>query len=246
MSNDQSPLKDIHFQPTSQVIVPVTYRSEWNDGFGAQGWKLDCALDDRKVIACTSYSGGGSPTSVLVHDVLDHYISGFPLSGYDHEAMATAMHGLRNGIEVTSSFKWMVDEILNDPDLEDSLLPFLPPNMAGVILNEPLSGKAQRQRLLEHIDIEQLRESLLAGFFRVGLEGVPKAIQQWQAHGLGFANMRAIGFSLQRLLQRADAYVGEQNISYAKAQFGLSNEQCYLHIDTGASEDPHTMLEPVI
>lgn len=83
----------------------LTYHSEWQDGFGAQGWKLDLAMNNPQVIACTAYTGEKTQTSVLVHDILDHLVSGFWLSGYENEARATAMHGIRNGIEIRFSYR---------------------------------------------------------------------------------------------------------------------------------------------
>ncbi len=70
---------------TPSLVIPVTYKREWQDGFGARGWKLDCALDDPNVIAATAETGCQINTSVLVHDILDHYISGFPLTWINHK-----------------------------------------------------------------------------------------------------------------------------------------------------------------
>lgn len=67
------------------IRIPVTYRHEWHDGFGARGWKLDYSLDDPYIIAATAETGNRIPTSVLVHDILDHYLCGLPLSGQRNE-----------------------------------------------------------------------------------------------------------------------------------------------------------------
>ena len=75
-----------------RLEFPLVYRREWQDGYGARGWKLDIAIQDHEVVACTSYTGQKSQTSVLIHDLLDHLVSGFWLSGYRNEARATAMH----------------------------------------------------------------------------------------------------------------------------------------------------------
>lgn len=64
------------------IVFPACYRDGWQDGYGACGWKLEVALSDPAIIACTAYTGKQVPTSVLVHDILDHLVSGFGLSGY--------------------------------------------------------------------------------------------------------------------------------------------------------------------
>lgn len=229
----------------SGVCIPITYRAEWDDGFGAQGWKLDTALDDRQVIACTSYTGHKSPTSVLVHDILDHLVSGLPLSGYRSEAVATTVHGLRNGIEVQSSFQWMVDEIVAATHLNESLSPFLSPAVANLLTADAGPGLPQKNQLLDRLGKEALHKALLAGFFRVGLAGIPQAMQQWANQGLEFSKMRAIGFALQALLQRADAYVSERKSQCTHARFIISNDTCHMHIDTASVSDPHTLTERV-
>lgn len=229
----------------SGVYVPLTYRAEWDDGFGAQGWKL-AEVDDRQVIACTSYTGEKSPTSVLVHDILDHQVSGLSFRGYRDEAVATTLHGLRNGIEFQSSFEWMVDEILAATGLDESLLPFLSSAEANLLDRGVGPGLPQKNQLLERLGKETLRKVLMAGFFRAGLEGLTDAIQQWTIKGLGFSKMRAFGLALQVLLQRADDYVCEHKIQYVRAHFYLSNDACSLHIDISSEKDLHIMTEAVL
>lgn len=229
----------------SGLCVPVTYRAEWDDGFGAQGWKLDTAIDDREVIACTSYTGKKSPTSVLVHDILDHLVSGFPLSGYHNEAVATTLHGLRNGIEFQSSFQWMVDEIVAATSLNESLSPFLSPAVADLLTVDAELGLAQKNQLLDRLGTEALHQELLAGFFRVGLGGIPQAIQRWAHQGIDFSKMRTFGFALQALLEQADAYVTEHKSQCVHARFFISNDACRMHIDIAPVPAPHTLMEPV-
>lgn len=229
----------------AMVCIPITYRAEWDDGFGAQGWKLDAAIDDRQVVACMSYTGHKSPTSVLVHDILDHMVSGLSLSGYRNEAVATTLHGLRNGIEFKSSFEWMVDEIVAAAHLNESLSPFLTPALANLLTADAGPGLAQKNQLLDRVGKEALRKGLLAGFFRVGLAGIPHAIQQWADQGIDFSKMRTIGFALQALFKRADAYVSERRSQCARARCIISNGSCHMHIDIASVPGLHTLTEPV-
>jgi hypothetical protein len=48
------------------------YGRTWRDGFGARGWKVAGAVNDPEVIASTAETGERIPTSVFVHDILDH------------------------------------------------------------------------------------------------------------------------------------------------------------------------------
>lgn len=65
-----------------RTAVPVTYAREWLDGFGARGWKLDVSMSDPSVTAATAETGNRIPTSVLVHDILDHHFSGLAVGGH--------------------------------------------------------------------------------------------------------------------------------------------------------------------
>lgn len=91
--------------------VALSYHDEWADGFGARGWKLDSALGYPDVIAATSYPGLKSPTSVPVHDVLDHWLPGFGYGPWD-EAKATLQHALRNALDIDTSYAQLAREIL--------------------------------------------------------------------------------------------------------------------------------------
>ncbi|HEB97490.1 MAG TPA: hypothetical protein ENI96_13790, partial [Sedimenticola thiotaurini] len=88
-----------------RMRIPVTYRDEWQDGFGARGWKLDASLMESTVISSTAYTGEKVPTSVLVHDILDHLLSGFGFSGHRNEAMAVVQLASRTGADIEISFR---------------------------------------------------------------------------------------------------------------------------------------------
>ena len=86
----------------------MSYRDEWEDGFGVRGWKLDAAMRDSTVIASTAYTGENVPTSVLIQDILDHLLCGFGFSGHRNEAMAVVQLASRTGVDAEISFCPMV------------------------------------------------------------------------------------------------------------------------------------------
>jgi hypothetical protein len=73
----------------ARITIGARYRQTWTDGFGARGWKLNSTLGDPEIIASTHETGSAIPTSVLVHDILDHLLSGFAPSGHRAEAVFT-------------------------------------------------------------------------------------------------------------------------------------------------------------
>jgi hypothetical protein len=178
--------------------------------------------------------------------MLDHLVSGFPLSGYRNEAMATTMHGLRNGIETASSFEWMVNEMLAASDLDESLLPFLPAKLAGTLPDDIAPGQAQVDHLLQHIGRAMLHKTLLEGFFRVGMEGLPRAIRQWRRQDMAFSKMRAIGLALQVLLEQADGLVTDLDSPVVRAIFNVSNDVCEMQLKTATGAAIRSLKEEVM
>ncbi|WP_410352766.1 hypothetical protein [Thiohalophilus sp.] len=92
--------------------VRVTYKKEWDDGFGARGWKLNATIGDPVIIASTRETGQRIPTSVFVHDILDHFLSGFGVSGHRSEAMALRQLYRRTGSDPRPDYRQLVKEDL--------------------------------------------------------------------------------------------------------------------------------------
>jgi len=213
------------------LTIPVTYKHEWQDGFGARGWKLDCALDDPNVIAATAETGRQINTSVLVHDMLDHYISGFPLSGHRNEAMALIQLAGRTGSDPRADFKQMVDEdLLQGRVSGESFRSFLPEQLVRLLPNDCLSGKEIIGFLSENIGRNNLRTALVDHFIELGNQGMSMAIANWHKHGLNYELRAKIGLCLQSLLKQGDKIVLDEQYTEAAGIFLIDNHQCALHI----------------
>jgi hypothetical protein len=228
---------------TAGIAFALTYHSEWQDGYGAQGWKLDLARNDPAVVACTAYTGEKTPTSVLVHDILDHLVSGFPLSGYANEARATAMHGLRNGIEVRSSYEWMADELLNG-DGRDELARFLPPDLLVGVPGGTGSDAAIAALIAAH-GRDRLKSRIVERFFGIGLSGIPVAFANWQKQRLEFERMHGIGLCLQALLVKAQDFIGRSAIEAATGRCQIGNMACEFIVATADPDRQERIVQRV-
>jgi len=220
-------------QETPQLAIPVTYRQEWQDGFGARGWKLNCALDDSYVIAATSETGCQINTSVLVHDILDHYLSGFPLSGHRNEAMALVQLASRTHADPRPDYEQMVNEDLMRGTVSgESFRSFLPGHLVDLLPADSLSGKDMVEFLAEKTGKENLRNALVEQFFTLGQRGVPMARANWHEHGLEYNQREAFGLCLQKLLVWGDSIVQAGDYRQAGAAFLMNNAVCQLHIQS--------------
>ena len=231
--------RNVHAYPTlllhltlAGVCVPVTYRKTWQDGFGARGWKLDASIADPAIIASTRETGGRIPTSVLVHDLLDHFFSGFDISGHRAEAMALVQLGKRTGSDIRQDYLQMVDEdLLHGQVNRESLAGFLPrawlANMASASRSD---GRELIQSLQEQFGEEGLRQRLVQRFLELGERGTGHAQDSWRLLGLEPSRSRDIGLALQRVLVEVDQRVEQVGIEQLSATFIVNNEQCVLQL----------------
>ncbi|VAW81178.1 hypothetical protein MNBD_GAMMA13-1283 [hydrothermal vent metagenome] len=228
---------------TQSLAIRVTYKLEWQDGFGARGWKLDCTLDDPNVIATTAATGCQISTSVLVHDMLDHYISGFPLSGHRNEAMALIQLASRTGSDPRPDYAQMVDEDLMQGSVSgERLRSFLPPGFLKYLPDNSMSGKQVISALVDKLGQSALRTALIDRFFELGERGIPLAQASWRRHGLDYQLRNQFGQCLQKLLARVDKVIQERGCSYANGEFLLNNQSCQLH---GVTPDVYRLKELV-
>lgn len=216
---------------THGVEIAVTYRYEWADGFGARGWKLNCALHDSEVIAASAETGTRIPTSVLVHDILDHHLCGLPLSGHRNEAKALYQLATRTGSDPTPDFAQMVDEDLLQGRVNgESLHQFLPAWLLALVSTDVATGHDLISDLERRLGRSALRQVLVMRFVEIGAEHAMTAMRHFEQDGLDYAQRTAYGAGLQRLLREADDWVLKAQIKMARGSFFLSREQCALQV----------------
>ncbi|HEC83675.1 MAG: hypothetical protein DRR08_00815 [Candidatus Parabeggiatoa sp. nov. 2] len=212
------------------VHIAATYQKTWNDGFGARGWKLDVSIGDPAIIASTRETGAKIPTSVLIHDMLDHLLSGFGISGHRSEAMALTQLSLRTGADIRPDYEQMVDEdiILGQVNGE-TLAEFLPPNLLNRLPETPQTDKQIITRLTEQLGINPLKECLVKRFYDLGEQGKTHALSSWKKTGLP-EKRTEMGLALQKVLYSGDNAVEEKTCESAKGIFSIANTVCRLEI----------------
>ncbi len=212
--------------------MPVTYCRCWSDGFGARGWKLDVAIGDPAIIASTRETGDRIPTSVLVHDILDHLLSGFGISGHRAEAMALYQLALRTGSDTRPDYQQLANEDLRYGHVNgESLISFLPDRLLQVITGVETQNEQQTMAVLvERLGYEALTEQLIERLTELGNKGREHATASWQRLGLDINKSSQIGLALQQLLIDADQQAEAESVESMKAVFCIANERCSLDI----------------
>jgi len=211
--------------------IPLTYRDEWQDGFGARGWKLDAGVEDSAVIASTVYTGEAVPTSVLIHDILDHFLCGFGFSGHRNEARAVIQLATRTGADSEISFRPMAEEVMHGRILGEPIESFLSDPLKRLLPDDRLSDEERMSHLSRRLGKQRLLSLMLAHFQAIGEEGIGMAKARWHRAGLDYNRRRAIGLCLQELLVRADAMALTRRWKHARACFLVSNEECGISIE---------------
>jgi hypothetical protein len=220
----------------STVCLPVSYRACWDDGFGARGWKLDADLADPEIIASTRETGGVLPTSVLVHDALDHLISGFAPSGHRAEAMALDRLALRTGSDPTPDYRQMIrEDLLNGHVLGESAASFIGEEVrrhcsADIALDDDRQLMADLRRRLGE---DALTEALLARFETLGASGRSHALASWRRLGLDPERSGPLGLAMQAVLERIDRAVEQRGVPTLRGEIRLCGDACRW------SADPH-------
>lgn len=216
----------------SDVVVPATYRREWPDGFGARGWKLDVSIGEPSVIAATAEYGTRIPTSVLVHDILDHHLCGFGIGGHRNEAMALMQLASRTGTDPCPDFRQIIEEDLMRGHCNgESLRSFLPDDLAALVPRDAVDGRGAIDALRTRLGDESLRARLVDHFIAIGRSAQVAVEERWQLLGLDYRRRGALGLALQNLLVRMDTLACEESWERAHASFIVGNARCAVVMD---------------
>lgn len=219
--------------PIASVAVAVTYHREWQDGFGARGWKLDVSIGEPSVIAATAEHGERIPTSVLVHDILDHHLCGFGIGGHRNEAMALIQLASRTGADPRLDFQQIIDEDLMHGHCNgESLQSFLPPDLTARIPAGIQDGKSIIHHLQSMMGIDALRARLVQHFMEIGESVQARVEAHWRGMRLAYQRRREMGLALQELLEGVDAQAREQHWEQAHGHFMVGNDECALMLDS--------------
>jgi hypothetical protein len=215
----------------TEVRVPCLYRRTWQDGFGARGWKLASTVDDPEIIASTATTGERTPTSVFVHDILDHSLCGLGPSGHRNEAVALLQLAERTGADPTPDFAQMVDEdLLQGRVLGETFQELLPQELTDTLPAGIRDGRAIVERLRLRLGPGVLRERLIARFFELGRAGSSEARKHYASQGLDDGRRGPLGLALQGLLEQADTWVRETNLETAAGEIWITPRHCGFQI----------------
>jgi len=227
-------------QISSQGIqLPVTYKKSWDDGFGARGWKLDATIGDPEIIASTRETGQKINTSVFVHDILDHFLSGFGVSGHRSEAMALIQLSKRTHSDPGPDYEQMVrEDIINGRVNGEPLITFLPEELKKLLpLTTDMSNKEIISFLKLKISEKTLCDILIKHFYTLGKAGEKHATASWLSLDLDSKKQTEIGLALQNLLNVIDLKVEETGTKKLKGFIVINNEKITFTMEEKSSFD---------
>ncbi len=208
------------------IHLSVTYRKTWDDGFGARGWKVNASIGDPTIIASTRETGQRINTSVFIHDILDHFLSGFGVSGHRSEAMALIQLSKRTGSDPDVDYEQIIKEdILNGYVNGEKLSSFLPAELCTLLPTAvDMPDKTIILKLKNILGEKQLIKMLVKHFFKIGMAGKKHAADSWKKLGLDITKQTELGNALQNLLIKIDTDVEEKDIKKMEGFIKISNK----------------------
>ena len=220
------------------VHVAVTYKKIWDDDFAARGWKVNATIGDPEIIASTRETGKRINTSVFVHDILDHFLSGFAVSGHRSEAMALIQLAKRTGSDPRSDYEQIIREDFFQGRINgESFKSFLPEVMLSLLPNRHgMSDKQIMHFLKQEIDEPTLLNLLSNHFFSIGVAGEEHAVASFDKLGLNSDKCKQLGLALQRLLEKVDKKVERSKLEKLDAMVVLNNNECLFMMNINSSE----------
>lgn len=221
------------------VRLSVTYKKLWDDGFAARGWKLNATIEDPEIIASTRETGQKINTSVFVHDILDHFLSGFGVSGHRSEAMALIQLSKRTNSDPGPDYEQMVKEdIIKGRINGETLISFLPEKLKELLPSaSELTNREIISFLKQKISEQNLHDILVEHFFTLGKAGEEHASGSWQVIGLDQKKQTEIGVALQNLLVVIDSKVEEMKVEELKGFIVINNENITFTMEGNNSFD---------
>ncbi|NNJ95829.1 MAG: hypothetical protein HKP12_01560 [Gammaproteobacteria bacterium] len=222
------------------VQVPVTYKQAWDDGFGARGWKVNATIGDPEIIASTRETGQRINTSVFIHDILDHLLSGFGVSGHRSEAMALIQLSKRTGSDPGSDYEQLVrEDILNGRVNGEKLIDFLPADLYALIpKSSTMTDQDTIAFLRDQIGEQRLIKSLVDNFFNLGRKGENHADASWKTLGLDRNKRTDIGLALQSLLDVVDQTVEKLDVEELHGTIIINNRHVTFTMPESSIIDP--------
>ncbi|MDA3869305.1 MAG: hypothetical protein PF589_05035 [Gammaproteobacteria bacterium] len=208
-----------------KLCLPVTYKKSWDDGFAARGWKLDASIGDPQIIASTRETGENINTSVFVHDILDHFLSGFGVSGHRSEAMALMQLSKRTGSDPRPDYEQNIrEDILNGYVNGEPFAEFLPDQITELLPSDTkMSDKEISAFLKQNITANYLNDILVQHFFTLGKAGENHAIASRRKLGLVPDKQTETGLTLQKLLEHIDSEVKQADIDSLEGFISIDN-----------------------
>lgn len=184
--------------PKGVVTLGVTFAQSRHAVTGG-AWHIDSAVAEGAAMDCPA-EGHDSPE--LIHELLDHWIPGFPLRGPRAEAKALVQLAARTGADPMPGLQGLADRLMLSEGAPDEPLPdLLPRDLLARLSRSKLSDDADlRQRLRDELGDGLLHARLTARLLELGWGGMAPARATWLGRGLDFRRRQALARSLARVL----------------------------------------------
>lgn len=222
--------------PKGVVTLGVTYAQSRHTATGG-AWHIDPAVAAGIGMDCPAH-GHDSPE--LVHELLDHWIPGFPLRGAGAEAKALVQFAARTGADPMPGLRGIVDRLLLQWDAHaapptESLRDLLPTELHACLPRTKAVDEAElRRHLRAELGDGLLRAHLSARLLELGWQGMAPARATWFGRGLDFHRRQALARALGRVLAWMEYGVQGWEQAHGHGELAVANDMVRFRFDRPA------------
>lgn len=215
------------------IVLGATYRPAETDEPNGSAWRLDAMSAAEPANGeqhCTAFREGRYG---LVHDLLDHWIPGFPPMGHRAEAKALVQHAARTGADPLPTLEALVDrDLLSGCCQGEPLAGLLPHDLAEFLPRKNLSDVECLRFLRQSVGDGLLRTRLITRLVEVGWDGMAPARATWIGRGLDFGRRRNVALALERLMAGMEEAVHSEGWSQAHGELAVASDMVRFRFDS--------------
>lgn len=217
------------------IVLGATYRPVETDEPDGSAWRLDAVAAAEPARGERSCAVVWEGRYGLVHDLLDHWIPGFPPNSHRGKAKALVQHADRTGADPLPALEAMVDrDLLSACCQGEPLASFLPRDLAESLPQTGLADAECLRLLRQRVGDGLVRTRLITRLGELGWDGMTPARATWIGRGLDFGRRRNVATALERLLTGMEEAVRSEGWSRAHGELAVASDMVRFRFDSPA------------
>lgn len=208
------------------ITLRVSYRPD------GPAWRLNALEASARSDGEADCAAAGECDYGLIHDLLDHWIPGFPPNLPRTEAKALLQYAARTGSDPLPALTTIVDrDLLAGCCRGEPLIALLPSDLLEYLPASHLGDAEAMQLLRERLGDGLVRSRLITCLVELGWAGMPPARATWIGRGLDYRRRQNVAAALERLLVGMEEAVHSEGWPQAHGELAVANDMVRFRFD---------------